>query len=81
MKKFDNSGSIAPLLIFFLIIIMLGLLYGIFDNIIVAVEPVVSERTDMDNIMIGAWGFLLLIILIIIIGWLLMKAQKEKEGW
>ena len=71
----DKIASVAPLLLFFLIVGIIGLLYGIFDVFINAVR---NSDTTMNLLMSRAWWFTIVIIFLVLISWLLMKAQKTE---
>lgn len=71
----DKVASVAPLLLFFLIIGIIGLLYGIFDVLMHAVK---DTSTTMNLLMWRAWIFCIVIIFIVMVSWLLMKAQKSE---
>jgi high-affinity Fe2+/Pb2+ permease len=71
----NNIAGIAPLLIFFLIIAIAGLLVGIFDAIM---APVMNQNNTMNLLMSRAWWFLIVIIFIVVVSWLLHKAQKSQ---
>lgn len=71
----DNMASVAPLLLFFLVLGIIGLLYGIFDTIM---NVVINTDTTMNLLMGRAWAFCIVIIFIILISWLLMRGQKSE---
>lgn len=74
-RRFNNYGSIAPLITYFAVIGICGVLHGIFSVII---EAVSSTGSSMNTLMWQAWIFTVVVILIVASGWLLMKAQKPK---
>ena len=73
--KSNNYGSIAPLITYFAVLGICGLLHGVFT---VFVEAVASTDSSMNTLMWQAWIFCIVVILIVASGWLLMKAQKPK---
>ena len=75
MKKIiqNEIASIAPLLKFFLVLGFIGLLYGIFDVMMVAV---MDTSNTMNLLMWRAWIFCIVVIFLVMIGWLLMRSQK-----
>ena len=77
MKKITTNqvASVAPLLIFFLVVGIIGLLYGIFN---IMMEAVMDTSTTMNLLMWRAWVVCIVIILIVMISWLLMSAQKTE---
>lgn len=77
MKKLikDKQGSIVPIVVFFAIIIIWGLLWVIFDPIMSAVS---DTSSDMNQIMAWAWTGSLVIVLLVDIAWLFMDAQKTR---
>ena len=77
MKKItiDQIASVAPLLIFLLVLGIIGLLYGIFN---IMMESVMDTSTNMNLLMWRAWVICIVIILIIMVSWLLMRAQKSE---
>jgi len=73
--KSNNYGSISPLITYFAVIGICGLLHGIFHVII---EAVASTDSSMNSLMWRAWIFTVVVILIVASSWLLMQAQKPK---
>jgi H+/Cl- antiporter ClcA len=82
LKK-DNNGSFVPLLVFFIVVIVIGLLCGIFGYIIDTVKNVKTLMDEkgyndgMNNIMSKAWFFLPVIVFIVCVSWLLIRSQKQ----
>ena len=91
MRKFisDTYGSIAPIVIFLIVLALVGLIGGILDVFIqiartsaTATVPGVSipAVTDMDILMSSAWYFVFFIIFIVLASWVHMVAQKRQFG-
>lgn len=80
MKSFlkNSYGSIAPVIIFIIVIVIVGLLFGVFGLII---TPIATDITAMDRIMSMAWPGAILFIVIFSISWLFMRAQKQNGGF
>ena len=90
MRHFNSQGSIVPLAIFIIIIILIGLLHGVFSYMMDAAESIddpaidvgggtmVEVNTGMNTLMSNAWVFLVIIIRIVGISWLLIMAQMER---
>jgi 1,4-dihydroxy-2-naphthoate octaprenyltransferase len=92
MRPLDKHASIAPIIIFFIVIILIGLLHGIFSIMMDAAEGIddpaidvgggvtVDVNSGMNTLMSNAWLLVLVIVLIIGVSWLLLTAQKERYG-
>lgn len=80
MRSFikNNCGSISPLIVFFIVIIIAGFLCGVLGLIL---DPLTTDTTAMDRIMSAAWPTTILFIFLFSISWLLMNAQKSKGGF
>ena len=90
--KLNNQGRIVPLAIFIIIIILIGLLHGVFSYMMDAAESIeepaidvgggtmVNVNTGMNTLMSNAWVFLVIIVLLVGVSWLLIMAQKERYG-
>lgn len=77
MKKLDDTGNINPLITFFLVIVIFGLIYGIFNIMMTAVMNV---DNTMGLMMWRAWIILTVIVFIVMVAWLLQQGQKSKYG-
>lgn len=92
MKKLDTHGSIVPVVIFFVVLLLIGLLHGVFTYMIDASQTmpdievdvgggnIINVNTGMNTIMGYAWALLVIIVLVVAVSWLLMTAQKERWG-
>jgi len=77
LKKLDDTGNINPLITFFLVIVIFGLIYGIFNIMMTAVMNV---DNTMGLMMWRAWIILTVIVFIVMVAWLLQQGQKSKYG-
>ena len=77
MKKLieNDIGSIAPLIKFFLVIIIWGVLYSVFH---VIMSSVMDVSTNMNLLMWRFWVVSLIVVLIVDISRLFMTAQKTQ---
>lgn len=75
--RLDNAGSVAPLIVVVAIIVLVGILWGVLDIVVNAVS--VSE-TSTDDLVLKAWVFSVIVVLLVVTGWLFMVAQKNKTG-
>jgi len=70
----NNYGSIVPLVTFFLVLLIVGILGGIFINIL---SPIAVLDSNMDTLMWRAYIFCFVIVFIVVTSWLIMKGQKS----
>jgi 1,4-dihydroxy-2-naphthoate octaprenyltransferase len=92
MRQLNKYASIAPIIIFFIVILLIGLLHGIFSIMMDAAEGIddpaidvgggttVDVNAGMNTLMSNVWLLVLVIVLIIGVSWLLLTAQKERYG-
>ncbi len=73
MRSLNSHGSIVPLAIVFLIIVIGGLLIGILSVLMSAVS---NSSNNINTLFTIFWGFISLIVLIVIGFWALTKAQR-----
>jgi MFS-type transporter involved in bile tolerance (Atg22 family) len=74
MKKINDTASIAPLVVVFLIIVIGGLLIGILGVIMSAIS---NEDNNINTFFYTVWGFIGVIVLIVLVSWAIVKAQRE----
>lgn len=74
MRRLDSGGSIVPLAVVFLVIVIGGLLIGVLTVIIDAVS---NTDNNINTLFTLFWGFISLIVLVVIGFWALVKAQRS----
>lgn len=74
MRKNNEKGSIAPLAVVFLLIVVGGLLIGILGVIMAAVS---NQDNNINTFFYTVWAFIGVIVLIVLIFWAMVKAQRE----
>ena len=70
----NNHGSIAPLITYILVLFVVGILGGIFINIL---SPIAVLDSNMDTLMWRAFLFCFIIVFVVVTSWLIMKGQKS----
>ena len=71
----DDRGSIAPLISFLLLIIILGLAFGVASAIL---SPLVTTTLSIDWLMFNMFLAAPVFVLFISGSWLLVKAQRSQ---
>lgn len=76
MKLIKDVQAMNPLITFFILIVIWGFLYGVFGVIL---APLMNTDDTMNLLMSRVWWGVSVIFFVIIVGWLLVKAQKQRQ--
>lgn len=74
MRKLNDNGSIVPLVVFFLVIGIAGLLIGILSVIVGAVS---NSDNNINSLFTTLWAAIAVIVLIVIGYWTMVKGQRS----